>query len=336
MPYSTIFFGTSDFSLPSLQALIDDPRFEVKAVVTKPDMKVGRHQETVEPPVKVMAKKNGILVLQFESIKNAPSFEILKRIQDESQGVDAYIVVSYGKIIPQRVLDLPKFGVINVHGSLLPKHRGASCVQSAIASGDKETGVTIMLMDAEMDHGPILMQKSTDIHEDDTGGSLHDRLADLGGVVLPGVLADYIEQRIIPKDQDHDMATYCKILKREDGLLDWSKSADEIERLIRAYNPWPGTYTIKDDKRIKIYQAKKSNHESRTSNHTVINEEQRNELIKPSMKEGHAIKTGEWLVLDQKLLVGCGEDSALEILELQPEGKRKMTAKEYLAGNKQL
>jgi len=311
MPYSIIFFGTSDFSAPSLQALISDARFSVKAVVTKPDMKVGRHQEVVEPPVKVMAKKNGIPVLQFESIKSAESYEALKRVQDESRGVDAYVVVSYGKIIPQKVLDLPKHGVINVHGSLLPKHRGASCVQSAIASGDKETGVTIMLMDAEMDHGPTLAQKKTEIKVDDTGGMLHDRLADMGAVLLPNTLAGFIEHKIEPMEQAHDEATYCKILKREDGKIDWSNPASEIERLVRAYDQWPGTYTEKDGKRVKILKCRTSNVERRTSQVPAT-----------------------WVAEDDKLFINCGNGSELEILELQPEGKRRMSAREYLVGNK--
>jgi methionyl-tRNA formyltransferase len=262
------------------------------------------------PPVKVMAKKNGIPVMQFESIKSSESYEALKRVQDESEGVDAYVVVSYGKIIPQRILDLPKFGVINVHGSLLPKHRGASCVQSAIASGDKETGVTIMLMDAEMDHGPTLAQKKTEIKVDDTGGIVHDRLACIGALLLTDTLAGFIEHKIEPMEQAHDEASYCKILKREDGKIDWSKTADEIDQLVRAYNPWPGTYTEQDGKRIKILKARTTNNEPRTT-----------------------IKEGEWLALDQGLYVGCGGDTKLEILELQPEGKRRMSTRDYLTGN---
>lgn len=320
MPYSLIFFGTSDFSLPSLQALINDKRFDVKAVVTKPDMKVGRHQDVIKPPVKILAEKHGIPVLQLDSIKAESSYDTLKRLQEEER-VDSYVVVSYGKIIPQKVLDLPKHGVINVHGSLLPKHRGASCVQSAISSGDKETGVTIMLMDAEMDHGPILDQKKTTIRDDDTGGILHDRLADMGGVILPDTLADFIEHKIEPKEQDHDSATYCKILKREDGKIDWSKPAVEIERLVRAYDPWPGTYTVKDDKRIKIHKAK-------TSPPEAVAPMAQNSEFRISNSD-----LGQWIIEDEKLFVTCG-DGVLKILELQPEGKRRMSAKDYLAGLK--
>ncbi|MFZ6015191.1 MAG: methionyl-tRNA formyltransferase [Patescibacteria group bacterium] len=331
MPYSVIFFGTSDFSTPSLQALINDARFSVKTVVTKPDMKVGRHQEEIEPPVKKMSKKHAIPVLQFDKIKTEETYNLLKdagrgvvvpaqvatgvvsettpRGTSDDDKIDVYVVVSYGKIIPQRILELPKYGVINVHGSLLPKHRGASCVQSAIASGDKETGVTIMLMDAEMDHGPILAQKTTPIREDDTGGILHDRLADIGAVLLPDVLMDFIEHKIEPMEQKHDSATYCKILKREDGEIDWSKSAAEIERLVRAYNPWPGTFVMLNGKRIKIHKSS-SNVERLMSN-----------------------EASTWFSEDDRLFVTCGDKQALEILELQPEGKRRMSAKEFLAGH---
>ncbi len=308
MSYTICFFGTSDFSTPSLQALIDDNRFDVKNVVTKPDMKVGRHQEIVKPPVKLMAEKYGIPILQFDSIKSAESYEALKQSQSDDP-IDVYVVVSYGKIIPQNVLNLPKHGVINVHGSLLPKHRGASCVQAAIASGDKETGITIMLMDADMDHGPSLAQKTTVIRNDDTGGSLHDRLADMGALVLPDTLAGFIEHKIEPKEQNHDTATYCKVLKREDGKIDWSKPVAEIERMVRAYDPWPGTYTEKGGKRIKIYKTGAL--ELGTWN----------------------LDPGVWSVENGKLYIVCG-DGRLEILELQPEGKRRMMTKDYLAGKR--
>jgi methionyl-tRNA formyltransferase len=311
MAYKIVFFGTADFSLPSLDALLKDSRFEVVAIVTKPDAPFGRHQTLTPPPVKVMAQEHNVPFFQFEKIKMEESYEILKQVQNDRM-VDAYVVVSYGKIIPQRILDLPKHGCINVHGSLLPRWRGASCVQSAIAAGDKTSGVTIMLLDAEMDHGDILAQKEIEINSDETSGKLHDRLAQLGAETLPDVLANYLNGKITPQPQDHSQATYCKILSRDDGKIDWTKSADEIDRLVRAYNPWPGTWTECDGKRIKISK----------------------------------VETGNWKELDDKrvnfqivhdrLFIVCGSKSALEILELQPEGKRVMTAKEYIAGHPQV
>ncbi|MHB8831187.1 MAG: methionyl-tRNA formyltransferase [Patescibacteria group bacterium] len=308
MAYKIVFFGTSDFSTPSLEALLKDARFEVVAVVTKPDAPIGRHQTLTPPPVKVIAQEHNVPVFQFEKVKTDETYEILKQVQDD-KGVDAYVVVSYGKIIPQRILDLPKHGCINVHGSLLPLHRGASCVQAAIAEGDQKTGVTVMLMDAEMDHGDILAQKEIEIGPEETGGELHDRLSQLGANTLPDVLAGYLDGKITPQPQDHSLATYCKLLSREDGKLDWTKTAKEIERLVRAYNPWPGTWTEWDGKRIKILKTSLS------------------DLMNPK-------SPGEPHVQDDRLVTVAGDGKALEILELQPEGKRVMTAKEFIVGRR--
>jgi methionyl-tRNA formyltransferase len=310
MPYKILFFGTADFSVPSLQSLLDDPRFEVVGVVTKLDAPIGRHQVLTPPPVKSLALKKNVEVFQFEKIKTDETFNILKQLQDKLE-IDAYVVVSYGKIIPQNILDLPKKGAINVHGSLLPRWRGASCVQAAIASGDQKTGVTIMLMDSEMDHGDILAQKEIEIGNQETGGELHDRLANLGAASLPDNLFDYLKGQIKPQPQDHSLATYCKILTRDDGKLDWTKSAAEIEHLVRAYNPWPGTWDETKEGRMKILKTSIAN----------------------GFFEGDWT-TGKYKSVDNHLYVKCGDKSMLEILELQPEGKRVMTAKEYLAGHR--
>jgi len=317
MAYKIVFFGTSDFSTPSLEALLKDARFEVVAVVTKPDAPIGRHQTLTPPPVKVIAQENDVPIFQFEKVKTEETYEILKNLKPpllkgETKGelIDAYVVVSYGKIIPQQILDLPKRGCINVHGSLLPLHRGASCVQAAIAEGDKKTGVTVMLMDAEMDHGDILAQKEIEIGSEETGGILHDRLSLLGAEALPDVLAGYLDGKITPQPQDHLQATYCKLLSRENGKIDWSKSAIEIERLVRAYNPWPGTWTEWDGKRIKIIKVETGNWK-----------ELEDRMGKPQISQ-------------DRLFVTCGDGTALEILELQPEGKRVLTAKEFMVGRR--
>ncbi|MDD5726144.1 MAG: methionyl-tRNA formyltransferase [Patescibacteria group bacterium] len=312
MAYKIVFFGTSDFSTPSLEALLKDTRFEVVAVVTKPDAPIGRHQTLTPPPVKVIAQEHDVQVFQFEKIKTDESYDQLRGFLASARNdgkVDAYVVVSYGKIIPQRILDLPKHGCINVHGSLLPLHRGASCVQAAIAEGDQKTGVTVMLMDAEMDHGDILAQKEIAIGPEETGGQLHNRLSQLGAETLPDILAGYLDGKITPQPQDHSLATYCKLLSREDGKLDWTKSAAEIERLVRAYNPWPGTWTEWAGKRIKILKTFLSDLTSTK-------------------------KAGELNVQNDKLVVICGDGNSLEILELQPEGKRAMTAKEFIVGRR--
>lgn len=312
MPHKIVFFGTSDFSVPSLQALIQDPRFEVMAVVTKPDTPVGRHQTITQPPVKIIALSQVIPVYQFQKIKTTETYQTLSDLQD-NQAIDAYVVVSYGKIIPQNILDLPKKGVINVHGSLLPKHRGASCVQSAITTGDTKTGITIMLMDADMDHGDILAHREVNIDPDQTGGQLHDLLAGLGGTALPDVLDNYLQGKISPQAQNHEQATYCKLLTRENGKIDWNIPASKIADLIRAYNPWPGTWSEWQGKRHKIFKATPVDPSETLS-------------VKPS-QIGH-------LASDKnRLFVLCGDDHFLEILELQPEGKKNMDSKTYLAGH---
>lgn len=303
MAYKIIFFGTSDFSIPSLEALLKDNRFEVSAVVTKPDAPIGRHQTITPPPIKVLAQEHRIPVLQFDKIKTEEAYGILAEKE-----TDAYVVVSYGKIIPQNILDLPKHGVINVHGSLLPRWRGASCVQAAIAAGDDKSGITIMKMDAELDHGDIIAQAETQIGADETGGELHDRLAILGSETLPDVLAAFMEGQTSPRPQDHEKATFCWTLKREDGLIDWNKPADEIERLIRAYEPWPGTFTTTNNKRLKIHRTSKP------------------KIIQSSGETGAISKQGDALV------VKCGDGHFLELLEVQPEGKRIMSSTEFLAG----
>lgn len=310
MAYRIVFFGTSDFSVPTFRAILADKRFEVVAAVTQPDKPVGRHQEVTPPPVKVLAQENTIPVYQFEKVKSDEAFETLKALNMEGDfGIDVYVVISFGQIMPQRILDLPKKGCINVHGSLLPRWRGASCVQAAISAGDQATGVTIMLMDALMDHGSILAQREAIIRPDDTGGSLHDRLAELGAKSLPDVLADYLEGKIQPQEQNHELATTCKILSRDHGKIDWNKPADEIERLIRAYDPWPGTFTVWNEKRIKILVGTKS---------SVVS---------------HLSSVGMPEEVEGKIMVRCGDGQVLEILKLQPEGKKAMNAKEYLAGH---
>lgn len=299
--FRVVFFGTAEFSVPSLKALINDPRFSVSAVVTQPNKKIGRHQKPSVPAVKKIAEEHNIPVFQPESLKN---------IEDLPE-CDVAVIVSYGKILPKKILDYPKNGCVNVHGSLLPRWRGASCVQSAIAAGDPKSGVTIMKLDEKMDHGPILAQKEIPLTFDETGQSLHDKLAKLGGETLPNVLANYLEDRITPSEQNHSQATTCPLLKREDGLINWSQSATEIERKIRAYDPWPGTYTIQNDKRLKILTAKIAE--------------------TPIMPPNASMES--FVISDKKLFAICGNKSILQILTLQPEGKKPMSAAAFISGH---
>lgn len=305
-----IFFGTSEFAVPSLKSLLDDDRFEVVGVVTQPDRPVGRHAVLTPPAMKAylttsVAARGGIELRQPEKMKDE---EFKKWISDIGPSCDAFVIVSYGKILPQWLLDLPKMGVVNVHGSLLPRWRGASPIQAAIAAGDAATGITIMKIDAEMDHGPILAQAEEPIMNDDTGGELHDRLAKLGAELLPDVLADFLAGKIEPREQKHEDATYCKILTREDGKLDFTKTAHDLERLVFAYDPWPGTWTELDGKRLKIIEALEGATDATK-------------------------KPGELFIRDGLPCVACADGTVLEIARLQPEGKTPMDAKAYLKGH---
>src|SRR3989344_5761022 len=293
MPFKLIFFGTSEFAVPSLRALMDDGRFEIVGIVTQPDRPVGRHAVMTAPPVKksfsVIPAEAGTQprLFQPEKLKDE-SFR--SWIADHGSSCDAFVIVSYGKILPQWLLDLPKKGVVNVHGSLLPRWRGASPIQAAIASGDEMSGVTVMQIDAEMDHGPILALAEEPIHPEDSGSSLHDRLADLGAALLPTTLAGYLEGTIQPTEQDHSLATYCKILSREDGHLDPStKTAEYLERLVRAYTPWPGTFIQFDGRRITVLEVN---------------------VETEKYKEG--------------FFVPCANGTTLKLVMVQPEGKKKM------------
>jgi methionyl-tRNA formyltransferase len=299
-----LFFGTSDFAVPSLKALASDGRFEIAGVVTQPDRPVGRHATMTPPAVKVTATELGITTIQQPEKLKDEAFQ--SWIREVGPACDAFVIVSYGKILPQWLLDLPKKGVINVHGSLLPRWRGASPIQAAIAAGDATSGVTIMLIDAEMDHGPVLAMKETPIHLDDTGGSLHDRLAPLGAEILPDTLAGYLDGTIMPQEQDHSKATPCKILSRDDGKIDWAKSADEISRLVRAYNPWPGTWTMFHGKRLKILKTL-----------TIMADEN--------------FKPGQCFVFEKQPAVACGDGSAVVLETVQIEGRSVVTGKQFIA-----
>ena len=300
-----IFFGTSEFAVPSLEALAKDARFEILGIVTQPDRPVGRHAVLTAPPIKQFTineqsprSLKDVTIHQPEKIKDE-GFQAW--IREIGPTCDAFVVVSYGKILPQWLLDLPKHGVVNVHGSMLPRWRGASPIQAAIAVGDAVSGVTIMKLDAEMDPGPILAHAAEMILPTDTGQILHDRLATVGGFILPDVLSDFIDGCIVPIEQDHAQATHCKTLSREDGKIDWTKSAKEIERLVRAYTPWPGTYTEIDGKRLKIL--------------SVL-------LPQPPLRKR-----------ETALIKTCGDGNILELTHVQPEGKNPMSGEEFLRGN---
>lgn len=295
--------GTPDFAVPVLESLIASS-YSLIAVITQPDKEVGREQKLVYLPVKKLALEYNISVYQPEKLDHETEQKI------SSLSPDLIAVAAYGQIIPKSILDIPKYGSINVHASLLPKYRGASPIQAAILAGEKETGITIMLMDEKMDHGPILAQKKIKIYNNETGESLHDRLAKLGAELLAETLPKWLKGKIKSKPQDHTKATFTKILTREDGHIDWTKSAEEIKCQIRAYYPWPGSWTMLNSKRLKIIQVSSLN-----SQLSVIK------------------KFGKvFLTENKELAIACGK-GCLIIERLQLEGKKEMTAEEFLKGH---
>lgn len=239
--------GTPEFGAIILDKLIKGS-FKPVLVVTAPDKPVGRKQILTPSPVKIIARKNNIPVEQPEIIKNW-------KLKIGNLNPDLGIVAAYGQIIPKDILDIPKYGFLNVHPSLLPKYRGPSPIQYAILKGEKITGVTIMLMDEKMDHGPILAQRGLEIEEKETGETLHNKLANLGASLLMESIPRWTRKMIKPKPQDEKKATYTKILTREDGRINWKKTAKDLERQVRAFCPWPGTYTIYNGKILKILKA---------------------------------------------------------------------------------
>ncbi len=303
--YILLFLGTSAFAVPSLRALKEDGRFEIAGIITQPDKPVGRHATLTPPAVKVAAKELGISEIQQPAKLKEEDFK--KWVEDIGPSCDAFVVVSYGKILPSWMLELPKHGIFNVHGSLLPRWRGPSPIQAAILAGDDRTGVTIMKINEKMDEGPILLEEQTAIHPDETGGELHDRLANLGATVLPHTLAAYLDEKLEPKEQNGSKATYCKILTRNDGRLDWAKTADELARMVRAYHPWPGTWTIVNETRLKVVKARAFQYEK---------------LLKP----------GTPFVHDGLPCIAATSGTALELVEVQPEGKKAMSGNEFLRG----
>ncbi|WP_111498424.1 methionyl-tRNA formyltransferase [Marinobacter bohaiensis] len=244
-----VFAGTPDFAAIALKALLEHGH-DVVAVYTQPDRPAGRGRKLSPSPVKQVALDAGIPVCQPESLKPADAQTELAAFD-----ADVMIVAAYGLILPQAVLDLPRRGCLNIHASLLPRWRGAAPIQRAIAAGDTETGITIMQMDAGLDTGDMLLKLTTPIHADDTGGSLHDRLADLGGQAILTALAELAAGNLQPEPQNDADANYAHKLNKQEGHLDWQQPATDLDRLVRAFNPWPGTFTDVGEQRLRIHAA---------------------------------------------------------------------------------
>lgn len=296
----TIFIGTPTFANPSLEALISDSFFDIVGVITQPDRPVGRNQVMTPPPVKELALKHGLPVMQPEKIRNFGA-------EIEALNPDIIVLVAYGQIIPESILNLPRFGCINVHGSLLPKYRGAAVIQAPILNGDQETGVTIMKMDAGLDTGPIIAQSAIKLDADETAATLFPKIAQLGANVLASTLKRYIAGGLKLQPQDESQASYVKILTKEDARIDWQKPASEIERSIRAMATWPGAWTKWGEKTLKIRSVEKDS--------LQINQ----------------YKAGQIFVNNGRLVVQCGINS-LVISRLQLEGKNEMSSEDFLRG----
>ncbi|MFA6524844.1 MAG: methionyl-tRNA formyltransferase [Patescibacteria group bacterium] len=299
--FRVAFFGTPDFAVPALQALLSMPEIYVLAAVTQPDKPAGRKQELTAPPIKKLAEQYNLPVCQPERIKSVKFEQCLRNVN-----LDLAIVVAYGKIIPEKVLDIPKYGWLNIHGSLLPKYRGASPIQAAILNDEKETGITLMKIDAGLDTGAIINQKTIPIMSGDNFESLHDKLALLGADILKSSLLDYLNGKLKPVPQDDLKATKTLIIKKEDGKIDWSKDASVIARHIRAYNPWPGSFCKYYNKTLKIHSA---------------------EIADAKVQ----LSPGKISYIDNSLVIGCGKGN-LKVTELQLEGKRLQTANEFING----
>jgi methionyl-tRNA formyltransferase len=242
-----VFMGTPDFAVPTLKALLAAPDFEVVGAVTQPDRPAGRGNVLQQSPVKKVAAAAGVAVLQPEKLRKPEAFEALRALQP-----DVIVVAAFGQLLRQNVLDVPRFGCINVHASLLPRWRGAAPIQAAIRAGDAQTGITIMRMDAGLDTGPVLGQRAIPISPDETGERLHDKLAALGGSLLLEVLRPYLQGELLPAPQDDSRQTYAPMLKKEDGAIDWTQPAAAIERQVRAFHPWPGTFTTWAGQTLKV------------------------------------------------------------------------------------
>jgi len=242
--------GTPEFAVPSLIAL-KNYECEISLVITRPDQPKGRGRKMLSPPVKSAAEKTGCPIFQTNMLKSEDFYEKIHRLSP-----DLLVVVAFGHIIPKRILELPRYGAINVHASLLPKYRGPAPIQWAIINGDSETGVTTMLMDAGLDTGELLLTSQVSIQPEDTAETLRDRLALIGADLLIDTIKKMEDGGIRPISQNHAQATYAPLLTKQDGYIDWTKSADQIERLIRGVTPWPGAFTFLNNKRIRIFKAK--------------------------------------------------------------------------------
>lgn len=298
-----VFMGTPDFAVGSLQALCESGKHEILAVVTQPDRPKGRGNKLLQTPVKEYALEQGLTVYQPQKVKTPEFVELLHELQPE-----LIVVAAFGQFLSKEILELPKYGCINVHASLLPKYRGAAPIQYAIIKGEKESGVTIMQMDIGMDTGAMLDKVVVPIEENTTMGELHDALREQGATLMLQVIDKIATGTAVAEPQDNEQATYATLLDRSMEHIDWSKTAQEVHNLIRGFNPAPSTFTkLPNGKSLKIWGSKMTDKSSAAAAGTVI-------------------ETGK-----HSFFVACG-DGVLEITEVQPESKKRMPAQVFLNG----
>jgi methionyl-tRNA formyltransferase len=302
-----LFMGSGGFALPSLEALLES-RHEVLALVTQPDKPAGRGHELRMPATKALALERGLAVHQPPKVRAADAIEMVRALAPE-----IIVVVAYGQIIPPAILEIPKRGTVNVHGSILPRYRGAAPIQWAIARGETETGVTTMLMDAGLDTGPILLQRAVAIAEEDTGGTLEVKLAPLGAELLLETLSKWERSELVPIPQDNDKATLAPRIKKEEALIAWSRPAEEIHRRVRAFDPWPVAFVpLSGGAALRIWKTR----------------------VAPS-STGNAGVPGQVLRIERDaLVVASGGGTALVLDEVQPSGKERMTASAFARGRR--
>ncbi len=292
-----VFMGTPDFAITTLQKLIE--HHEVLGVVTQPDRPAGRSRQLQPPPIKQLALQHGIPIFQPEKIRRAEAIDELKQWQP-----DVFVVAAFGQILPQTILDIPEHGSINVHASLLPRWRGAAPIQAVIRAGDAESGVTIMKMDAGLDTGPMLTQRSIQLSADETGQSLHNKLAVVGADMLIETLPGYLRGEFVPKTQDETLVTYAPQIEKEEGNIRWEQDAVSIERLVRAFTPWPGTYSHWNGQQLKILSGI---------------------VIEGKAEPGQVVQTRDGIA------VGTGKGLFL-LKRIQLAGRKAMTAEEFVRG----
>ena len=310
-----VFMGTPDFSVPALKALVEAGH-QVIAVVTQPDKPKGRGKEVQMTPVKIQAMEYGIPVYQPAKVREASFVEVLQGLE-----ADVYVVIAFGQILPKAVLELPKYGCINIHASLLPKYRGAAPIQWCVIDGERETGITTMMMDVGLDTGDMLEKTVIPIEEKETGGSLHDKLSMAGGDLILSTLKKLEEGTLVRTPQTDEGTCYAKMLTKSLGDIDWNQGAVSIERLIRGLNPWPSAYTMWNGKTIKIWAAD-----------VIAGREAADFLSESGVPAETGTAPGTVVCSDKRGLVVSTGGGLLSIRELQMEGKKRMDTPAFLRG----